>query len=104
TFESLMKVADFPELLSDPTILDFLLKLTESSSRRIAFRQRVESRLSREHATLDGEVNSFQALRIKEASGVADNHPSIASDWRNRPPSTVGQRLRAITDHLATRE
>ena len=76
-FESLMKVADLPELIFDPTLLNPLLKLTESRHRTIAFRQRVESSFSREHAALDGEVNAFQALRIKEAGGIADNHPSI---------------------------
>ena len=100
-FESLMKVADFPELIFDPTLLDLLLKLTECRRRRIAFRQRIESRFGREHATLDGEVNAFQALRIQEAGGVAENHPSVTRDWRNRPPSAVGQRLCAIADHLA---
>src|SRR5438046_2772857 len=103
-FESLMKVADLPELIFDPTLLNPLLKLTESRHRTIAFRQRVESSFSREYATFDGEVNSFQPLRIKEASGVAKNHPSIAGNWRNRPPSPIRQRLRAITDHLPTRE
>src|SRR5277367_2013878 len=46
-------------------------------------------------------MNSFQPRRIQKAGRVPDDHPSIAAEWRQRPPSTVGQRLCAVADHLA---
>src|SRR5208282_3421795 len=99
--ESLMKVADFPKLVFDPTGFDFLLEPAQHSGGRIVFLQRFESSFGCQHAALDGQVNSLKALRVEEASGVAEDHPAVACDRRNRPPATVWQRLRAIADHLA---
>ena len=49
-------------------------------------------------------MNPFQALRIQQAGGVAEDHPAIAGQRRNRPPAAVGHRLRAVADHLAAFE
>ena len=49
-------------------------------------------------------MNSLQALRIQKAGGVAEDHPAIARNRRNRPPSAVRHRLRAVADHLAAFE
>ena len=49
-------------------------------------------------------MNSLQARGIQEAGGVADDHPAVARQRRNRPPSAVRQRLGAVADHLAARE
>src|SRR5580698_200741 len=49
-------------------------------------------------------MNSFEALRVKETGGVAENHPAVARDRRNRPPAAIRQRLRAVANHLAALE
>src|SRR5713226_8113730 len=49
-------------------------------------------------------MNPFQARGIQKASGVSNDHPSIAGERRQRPPSAIGERLGAIADHLAARE
>ena len=46
-------------------------------------------------------MNSFQALRIQQAGGVAEDHPAVAGQRRNRPPAAVRQGFRAVADHLA---
>src|SRR3982074_3842114 len=46
-------------------------------------------------------MNSFQAREIQKPGGVADDHPSIAAEGRQRPPPAVGKRLSAVADHLA---
>ncbi len=47
-------------------------------------------------------MNPFQARGIQEAGGVSNDHPSIAAERRQRPPSAIGKRLGAVADHLAT--
>src|ERR1700737_3398153 len=49
-------------------------------------------------------MDSLQALRIEEAGSVAEDHPAVAREGRNRPPAAVGQRLGAIADHFAAFE
>ena len=49
-------------------------------------------------------MNSLQSRRIQEAGRVAEDHPSISCNRRNRPPSAVRHRLRAVADHLAALE
>src|SRR3981081_3962917 len=49
-------------------------------------------------------MNSFQARGIQKTGGVSDDHPSIAGERRQRPPSAIGQRLGAIADHLSAGE
>src|ERR1700757_1294401 len=49
-------------------------------------------------------MNPFQARGIKKAGGVSDDHPSIAGERRQRPPSAIGKSLGAVTDHLAAIE
>jgi hypothetical protein len=46
-------------------------------------------------------MDSLQPHRVQKAGGVAEDHPSIASDGRNRPPAAIGHRLRSVADHLA---
>src|SRR5580698_5214384 len=99
-----MKVANLPKLLFDPAGFDFLLERTECCGRRILFRQRLESSFSSQHAALDRQMNSFEALRVEETGGVAENHPAIARDRRNRPPAAIRQRLCAVANHLAALE
>ncbi len=102
--EALMKVADLPELVLDPARFHSLLKIAERRGREIIFLQRFERSLGGQHAALDGEMNSLQPLRIQEAGGVAEDHPAVAGNRRNRPPAAVGQRLRAVANHLAAFE
>src|SRR5258707_562742 len=49
-------------------------------------------------------MNPLQARGIQEAGGVSDDHPSIAAERRQRPPSAIGKRLGAVADHLAAGE
>src|SRR5579863_7119278 len=49
-------------------------------------------------------MNSLQPLRIEEPGGIAENHPAIARDRRDRPPAAIGKRLPPIADHLAAIE
>src|SRR5258708_15901399 len=49
-------------------------------------------------------MNPFQSRGIQEAGGVANDHPSLAGEWRQRPPSAIRKRLGAIADHLAAGE
>src|SRR5260221_2572611 len=49
-------------------------------------------------------MNPFEARGLKEAGGVANDHPSLAGERRQRPPSAVRKRLGAIADHFAAVE
>ena len=49
-------------------------------------------------------MNSLEARGIQEAGRVAEDHPSIAGDGRNRPPAAVGHRFGAVANHLAALE
>src|SRR5690348_10809014 len=102
--ESLVKIAYFPKLFSDPAALYAALKGAESRGRSIGLLQRLECSFGRKHATLNGEVDALQALRIQKSCRVAQNHPAIAGNGRNRPPAAIGQRLGAVTNHLAAFE
>src|SRR5258708_32740523 len=99
--ESLMHVADFPEFLFDPTGFDFFLVRAERGGGGILFLQSFEGGLSGEHAALDGEVNPLQSGGVQEAGGIAENHPAIARNRRNRPPAAVWHRLRPVANHLS---
>src|SRR5581483_7988876 len=57
--------------------------------------------LRRQHSALNRKMDSLEALRVEESSGIAKDHPAIAGNRRNRIPAPVRQRLRAIADHLA---
>ena len=89
--ESLMEVANLPEFVFDPAGLDFRLECRERRGGEVIFHQRVEGGFGGEHAALDGEMNAFEALRVEESGGVAEDHPAIARNGRDRPPSAVGQ-------------
>src|SRR5438045_1993950 len=99
--ESLMKVADLPKLIFDPTSCDSLCVLPHSRGREIVALHRVESCFGRQHAALDGKMNALEPMRVKQAGGVASDHPAIASQSWQRPPSPVGKSLGAVTDHFA---
>src|SRR5580658_2733327 len=106
--ESLVEVAYPPHLIVNPAAFDTALKLGKNSRRRcrrqVGIHQRFECGLSRQHATFDGQMNAFQARGIQEAGGVANDHPSVAAERWQRPPSTIGKRLGAIANHLAAGE
>jgi len=76
----------------------------KSFRRGIILQQGFESGLRGDHAALHGEVNAFEARGIDEASGVAGNHEAVARESGERPPSAVGQGLRAIADHAPALE
>src|SRR5579872_2476678 len=69
--ESLMKVANFPKFVFDPTGFNLLLKAAQHSSGKIIFLQRLESGLRGQHTALDRQMNAFEALRVEEAGRVA---------------------------------
>src|SRR5580692_3189630 len=99
-----MKVAHLPELIFNPAGLDLLLEATQCSDGRIVFFQCFKSSFSREHAALDRQMNSLEALRVQETGRVAENHPTVARDGGNRPPAAVRQRLRSVANHFAVRK
>src|ERR1700734_3764800 len=45
---------------------------------------------------------SLEPRRVEKPRRVAEDHPSVARDRRNRPPAAVGHRLRSVANHLAT--
>jgi hypothetical protein len=49
-------------------------------------------------------MNAFEAGGIQETGGVADDHPAIAAERREGPPSAVRERFGAIADHVAAFE
>src|SRR5438067_1520240 len=102
--ESLMEVAHWPQLLLNPALLNFLLERAELGGGKVAATHRFKRRLRRQHATLDCQMNSLQPLRIQESGRVAKDHPAIAGNWRNGPPSAIRQRLCSIANHLAAVE
>src|SRR5271156_211680 len=99
-----MEVADFPKLFFDPAGFDLLLEAAQHGRRGIIFLQRLESGFGGQHAALDRQMNSLEALRVEETGGVAENHPAIARDRGNRPPAAIRQRFRAVANHLAAFE
>ena len=99
--EALVEVAHRPQLLLDPALLDALLESFQHGEREVALHHRVEGGLGRQHAALDGEVDALKPLRIQEARRVAEHHPAVAGQRWNAPPAAIGQRLRAVADHLA---
>src|SRR5664279_4389752 len=99
--EALVEIADWPQLLFDPAFVHALLEFLEDVERVVILRHRLKGSFGGQHAALDSEMNPLQPLRIQEAGGVAQNHPTIARNRRDAPPASVRERLRAITDHLA---
>ena len=99
--ESLMEVADLPQLIFDPTGFDSLCVLPHGRGREIVALHRVESCFGRQHAALDGKMNALEPLRVEQAGGVASDHPAISGHAGQRPPSAVGKSLGAVTNHLA---
>src|SRR5271165_6800998 len=49
-------------------------------------------------------MDPLQALGIQKAGGVAEDHPAVAGNRRNRPPAAVRQTLGAVADHLSAFE
>src|SRR5580658_4076998 len=45
-------------------------------------------------------MNSLEALRVQKPGGIAEYHPAVTRDRRNRPPAAIRQRLRAVANHL----
>src|SRR5437660_3561583 len=103
-FKSLVKVADLPEFVLDPARFYFRLELAQGCCRGIAFLQSRKRSLGRQHPALDGKMNSLQPLRIQKSCRVPEHHPAIARHRRNRPPTAVWQRLRAVADHFPALE
>src|SRR5689334_9053036 len=68
--EALMEVADLPELFSNPALVHARWIIGQLSLTEVVVEQRLVSRLCREHAALNGEVNPFESLRVEEAGGV----------------------------------
>src|ERR1051326_8145559 len=98
----LVEVAHFPELVLDPAGIDALFVMPELGRAEIVVEQRVKSSFCGEHSALDGQVNAFEPLRVKEAGRVADDHPATARKRRHGEPATIRKRLGSIANHLAT--
>src|SRR5688572_25211226 len=72
------------------------MKLFQLRCGNIVSLNRLECSLSREHAGLEGEMNSLQAHRIQKTGGVANDQPSIEVVLRLRPIPSLGNGLRAV--------
>ena len=91
-----MEIADCPHFLFDVAPFHFLRKRGELLCRKIARQQRLENRLSGEHAALHGQVDSLQPLRIEEARRIADDQRAIHVRARHGVPAAVREGLRAV--------
>src|SRR5579872_2631357 len=49
-------------------------------------------------------MDSLKSSGVYESSGVAENHPAIACERRQREPSAVGHGLGPVANHLAAFE
>src|SRR5579859_7971750 len=49
-------------------------------------------------------MNPLETRRVQESGRVAEDHPTVACHWRNRPPTAVGHRFGPVADHLAALE
>ena len=96
-----MKVPHFPQFVANVTLLYALLKFAERFAGGIARFQSFENCFGGQHAAFHGQMNSFQALRIKEAAGITDDQHAVHGVARYRVPTAVGQRLRAVADKFA---
>ena len=102
--ETLMEVAYLPEFVLDPAGFDPQLKLAERGRGEVIVFQGFEGSFGSQHPAFDGEMNPLQALRIEQPGRVADDHPAVAGQRRNRPPAAVGQSFRSVANHLAALE
>src|ERR1700758_740143 len=99
-----MKIADGVELLFDPTAIDRGFVFAERVFGEAVVEERVEGGFGGEHSTFDGEVNAFEALRVEETGGVAEDHPSIAVDARHGEPASVREGFGSVANHFAAVE
>src|SRR2546428_11959587 len=99
-----MKIAYAAQLAPDPAFPYFAAKCGELFGGSIARTQCVQNRFRRQHAALDGHVNSLQALGIHQARGIADDQAAIQISARDGIPAAYRDRLGAVTHQLAACE
>src|SRR4029077_4916481 len=95
-----MEVANLPQFVANIALIDAVLKYAKRSSGGVARFERLENCLCGQHAALHRQMNSFEALRIEEAAGIADDQNAVDGVARHRVPAAVGQRFCSVTDQL----
>ena len=99
-----VEISHFAQLRNDPTLVNELL-ITLQLLRRVILRNKsCKDCFRRQHAALDGRVNSLQPLRIEKPGAVAHQQDSVRVNLRHGEVSTCGDRLCAVTNHLAAFE
>src|SRR5580704_14692531 len=99
-----MEVADLPKFFFDVAGFDFFREGAERFGAGVAGLERFENRFGGEHARLDRHVNAFEALRVEEAAGIADDQATVYVIARHGIPAAGGERLRSVADEFAAIE
>src|SRR5438093_1134494 len=102
--EALVEVAHAPQLIGRPRAPDTGLVGAQALLREVAGEQAIEHRLRRQHAGLDGEVDSLEPRPIQEAARVTAEEEPFGRELRHRPPAALGDGLGSIGDRLAALE
>src|SRR5579859_3158806 len=102
--EGLVEIADLPQFFFDVTLLDFFGEGAERFCGGVAGFQDVENCFGGQHAALHGHVDAFEALRIEEAAGIADDERAVYVSAGYGVPAAVGERLGAVADEFAALE
>src|SRR5687767_15989581 len=99
-----VEVSHLAQFGNDPTLVHEPLIVGQLFRREVARDKRLEDRFGGEHATLDRGVNSFQTLRVEKTGAVAREQHTVGISARHCKVTAGGDRLRAVTDHLAAFE
>ena len=99
--ERLVHVLHGPHLGAHPALADLLVKISELRFGCVARSDSIERGLRGEHARFHREVNAFEPQRVEKPCRIADNQRTVDRTFRQRQPTALGQRLRAVADHLA---
>src|SRR4030095_15330937 len=95
----LVEVAYLPHLIANPGLLHAFLERSKLRRGEIILLQTFEDRFRRQDSGFDREMNSFQAHRIQESTGVPDQEPAFEPWLGHREPSAFGNRFAAVRNH-----
>src|SRR5262245_11192214 len=102
--ECLMKVANLPKLLLDPTILYEFLKSFQFVRREIVRLQCFIGGIGRKHPGLEREMNSLQSHRIQKTGSIAHDHSPAEVILRQGPVAAFRDTLRTVGKERAALE
>src|SRR2546430_2783110 len=96
-----VKVSIAPQLWRDPALPYSLFVALQFCRREIVDEQSFKNRFGGQHAALNRRVNSLQAGRVQKPRAISDNQDPVGVHLRHRVPAAGGNRLGAVTNHLA---